>query len=55
MVKEKMVEIKSNQKRSNVCAIEDFEDEKQNHGREVIFLYYDPRRFSVNKMRNMSN
>lgn len=54
MVKETTVEIKSNQKRFNVCAIEDFEEEKQNHGREVILLYYDPRQFSVNKMRNTS-
>lgn len=37
-----MVEIKSNQKRFNVCAIEDFEEEKQNHGRKVTFLYHDP-------------
>lgn len=34
---------------------QNIEEEKQNHGKEVIFLYYDSRRSSVNKMRNMSN
>lgn len=52
MVKEKMVEIKANQRRSNICTIGDIKEEKQSNGREVVFLNYDSRKFSVNKMRN---
>lgn len=52
MAKEKIVEIKANQRRSNVCTIGDIKDEKQKKGREIIFLNYDWRKFSVNKMKN---
>lgn len=43
-----MIETKANQRRSNVCTIGYTVQEKQNNGREVIFLNYDSRKFSIN-------
>lgn len=45
MLKEKLLEIKVNQRRANECTIGDLEEEKQNNRKKVMFINYDPRNF----------
>lgn len=49
MVEGKMAKIQGNYKMSNVYTVEDLEREKQNNGKEVIFLSYNPTIFSINE------